>query len=295
MKALNLYYPTHWQDYELIDCGNFKKLERFGKYILIRPEPQAIWPSSMDKKKWDALAHVEFIQSGSHSGKWKKIKEMPDNWNIQYTLKSKSTLKFHLSLTSFKHVGIFPEQSINWDKISAFANSKTNLTGLNLFAYTGGATLAANASGIRMTHVDSIKQVVSWANRNRELSNQPDTIRWMVDDAFSFVEKEIRRKNTYDFIILDPPSYGHGPKGEKWKLEDHLQALTDNVIKLLNPNRHLMIMNVYSLGFSSLILYNLLLHFSEKLQSSLEIGEIAIRSQTGKLLPLGNVAWLSKY
>jgi 23S rRNA (cytosine1962-C5)-methyltransferase len=294
MKAINLYSPDHWQDYELLDCGNFKKLERFGKYVLIRPEPQAIWPSAMDKKKWESLAYVEFIPSGSHSGKWKKLKDMPDNWKIQYELKNNTILSFHLSLTSFKHVGIFPEQSINWDKILSFANSQSNLSGLNLFAYTGGATLAANASGIRMTHVDSIKQVVSWANRNRELSNQPDTIRWMVDDAFSFVEKEVRRMKTYDFIVLDPPSYGHGPKGEKWKLEGQLQALTDNVIKLLNPDRHLMIMNVYSLGFSSLILYNLLLPYSEKLQSTLEIGEIAIRSRTGKLLPLGNVAWLSK-
>jgi 23S rRNA (cytosine1962-C5)-methyltransferase len=295
MKAINLYSPTHWKDYELLDCGNFKKLERFGKYVLIRPEPQAIWPSGMGEKKWESLADVEFIPSGSHSGKWKKRKNMPDNWKIQYKLKNNNILSFHLSLTSFKHVGIFPEQSINWDKISAFANSQSNLTGLNLFAYTGGATLAANASGIRMTHVDSIKQVVSWANRNRELSDQPDTIRWMVDDAFSFVEKEVRRKNMYDFIVLDPPSYGHGPKGEKWKLEDQLQALTENVVKLLNPNRHFMIMNVYSLGLSSLILYNLLLPYSEKLQSKLEIGEIAIRSQTGKLLPLGNVAWLSKF
>lgn len=295
MKAINLYSPSYWQDYELLDCGNFKKLERFGKYVLIRPEPQAIWPPAMDKKKWESLAHVEFIPSGSHSGKWKKMKDMPDNWKIQYELKNNNILSFHLSLTSFKHVGIFPEQSINWDKISSFAKGQSNLTGLNLFAYTGGATLAANASGIRTTHVDSIKQVVGWANRNRELSDQPDTIRWIVDDAFSFAEKEIRRKKLYDFIILDPPAYGHGPKGEKWKLEDQLQALTDNVIKLLNPDRHLMIMNVYSLGFSSLILYNLLLPYSEKLQSKLEIGEIAIASQKGKLLPLGNVAWLSKF
>lgn len=295
MKAINLYSSTHWPDYELLDCGNFEKLERFGKYVLIRPEPQAIWPAFMDKKKWESLAHVEFIPSGSHSGKWKKLKDMPDNWNIQYKLKNKNILNFHLSLTSFKHVGIFPEQSINWDKISEFAKAKTDLNGLNLFAYTGAATLAANASGIRMTHVDSIRQVVSWANRNRELSGQADNIRWMVDDAFSFVEKEIRRKKKYEFIILDPPSYGHGPKGEKWKLENQLNALTDNVVKLLNPDIHFLIMNVYSLGFSSLILYNLLLPYSEKLQSKLEIGEIAIRSQTGKLLPLGNVAWLSKF
>ncbi|MCX8080589.1 MAG: class I SAM-dependent methyltransferase [Bacteroidia bacterium] len=294
LQSINVHHARHWPDYELLDCGHFLKLERFGPYTLIRPEPQALWNSVWDLQQWRKLAHVEFVPSGSHSGKWKKLKNMPDNWELKYTLNNKKKICFNLALTSFKHLGIFPEQSVNWDKVATFASNKTQLKGLNLFAYTGGATLAAVQSGIAMTHVDSIKQVVSWANRNRELSGIPDNIRWIVDDAFSFVQREVRRKKTYEIIILDPPAYGHGPKGEKWKLEEQLQKLVENVMNLLNPNCHLLILNVYSLGFSSLMLKNVLEDAAKKFKSALEIGELALQSKTGKWLPLGNVGWIQK-
>jgi len=293
-----------FRDYELLDCGNFQKLERFGSYILRRPEPQALWEPVWEGKKWKTMTHVEFIPSGSHSGKWKKYINMPDEWNISYSLNTgddseskgkEFLLRFHLALTSFKHVGIFPEQSLNWDYIYRFfANSGRENSGLNLFAYTGAATLAGSAAGLNMVHVDSVKQVVSWANRNRELCGLPQNIRWIVDDAMSFVKKEIKRKRKYELIVLDPPAYGHGPRGEKWKLEDHLNEMMKQVTELLNPDYHLMILNVYSLGLSPLILYSLLQNIVRKSGSRLKVGEICIKSRSGLLLPLGIRACLEK-
>lgn len=283
---MQLLSPQYFNDYELIDCGDFEKLERFGKYITIRPEPQALWKKRLTQKEWEQQAHVKFIPKSSSAGVWQKLKNMPDQWKIQYEIDKNVQLTFRLGLTSFKHVGIFPEQSVNWKSIYQFLYSKKNAKFLNLFAYTGGASIAAKAAGADVTHVDSIKQVVTWANDNMS-NSKLDGIRWIVDDALKFVKKEIRRGNQYHGIILDPPAYGHGANGEKWKLEENIQEMMESVLQLLNPKEHLLILNAYSLGFSALVAENMLSDFSKKNESELSIGELFIQAKTGIKLPLG--------
>ncbi len=290
---MQLLSPVNFSDYELLDCGDFEKLERFGKFISIRPEPQAVWPKTYSNSEWEKIAHIKFVPKSSSSGEWKKLKSMPDQWTINYTLKTneqnKNTsqnLVFRLGLTSFKHVGIFPEQAVNWDKIYNFLINKQKPKFLNLFAYTGGASIAARASGADVTHVDSIKQVVSWANENMKNSNL-DNIRWIIDDALKFVKKEIRRGNIYQSIILDPPSFGHGPNGEKWKLEDNIAEMIEGVLQLVDTREHLLILNAYSLGFSALVPENLLKLFANKNKSELSIGELYLNAKSGVKLPLG--------
>jgi 23S rRNA (cytosine1962-C5)-methyltransferase len=286
---MQLLTPTHWQDYELIDCGDFEKLERFGKYITIRPEPQAVWRKRYSEKEWEKQAHVKFVPKSSSSGEWKEIKKMPDQWAINYPLGNKSNSKeitLRLGLTSFKHVGVFPEQACNWDVIFDYLVDLEKPKFLNLFAYTGGASLAAKAAGADVTHVDSIKQVVNWANENMQKSNL-DNIRWMIDDALKFVKKEQRRGNLYQGIILDPPAFGHGPNGEKWKLEDNILEMIDSVLEILDPKQHLLILNAYSLGFSALVPHNLLEPYAAEHKSELSIGELYLNAKSGVKLPLG--------
>lgn len=283
---MELLSPKNWKDYELLDCGDFEKLERFGKYITIRPEPQAVWPKIYPYSDWEKQASVKFIPKSSSQGDWKKLKQMPDQWQINYTLSKQSELTFRLGLTSFKHVGVFPEQAVNWDKIYSFLSELNKPKFLNLFAYTGGASIAARAAGADVTHVDSIKQVVTWANENMQKSNL-DNIRWMVDDALKFVKKEIRRGNKYQGIILDPPAFGHGPSGEKWKLEDNISEMMDSVLQILDTEKHLLILNAYSLGFSAMVPENLLNPFAKKHKSKLSIGELFLNAKSGVKLPLG--------
>jgi 23S rRNA (cytosine1962-C5)-methyltransferase len=283
---MELLSPQNWKDYELIDSGNFEKLERFGKFITIRPEPQAIWDKNLSNKEWEKLAHVRFVPKSSSSGVWNKLKDMPDQWKITYYLNSEKKIIFRLGLTSFKHVGIFPEQAVNWDFIyNAVNDLKKQVTPrfLNLFAYTGGASLAAKAAGAEVTHVDSIKQVITWANENRQLSSLGD-IRWIVDDALKFVKREIKRKRFYHGIILDPPAYGHGPNGEKWKLEENINEMMKGVIEILDKKHHFLILNAYSLGFSAIVIENLLSNFAGK---NLTTGELYLQSKYGSKLPLG--------
>ncbi len=294
---MHLLTPDNFSDYELIDCGDFEKLERFGKYITIRPEPQAVWPKVYAYTEWEKMAHVKFVPKSSSSGEWKKIKTMPDQWELAYQLNSgnhRHEIKFRLGLTSFKHVGIFPEQAANWDKIFSFFCNKPKARFLNLFAYTGGASLAARAAGADVTHVDSIKQVVTWANENMQKSNL-DNIRWMVDDALKFAKKELRRGNVYQGIILDPPAYGHGPNGEKWKLEDNIAEMMHSVLQLLDKEQHLLILNAYSLGFSALVPENMLQPFASKNKSQLSIGELYLQARSGVKLPLGVWGSLQKH
>ncbi len=288
---MELLTPTNWKDYELLDCGDFEKLERFGTYITIRPEPQAVWKKVYSDQEWEKQAHVKFVPKSSSSGEWKMLKKMPEQWDIQYQLKSQnskgdSDIVFRLGLTSFKHVGIFPEQACNWDIIYNYLKPLEKPKFLNLFAYTGGASIAAKAAGADVTHVDSIKQVVSWANENMQKSNL-DNIRWMVDDALKFVKKEQRRGNLYQGIILDPPAFGHGPNGEKWKLEDNILEMIESVLQLVDPKQHLLILNAYSLGFSALVPQNLLQPFATKQNSELRIGELYLNAKSGIKLPLG--------
>lgn len=294
---MQLLSPKNWKDYELLDAGNFEKLERFGQYITIRPEPQAVWPKVWSEKDWEKQANVKFVPRSSSQGDWKKLKQMPEQWKIKYELKGtkaeKKEIQFRLGLTSFKHVGVFPEQAVNWDAITAFMSKIEKPKFLNLFAYTGGASLAARAAGADVTHVDSIKQVVTWANENMQLSGL-DNIRWMVDDALKFAKKEVRRGNTYHGIILDPPAYGHGPNGEKWKLEDNIVEMVNEVLSLLDPDKHLLILNAYSLGFSSIIIDNLLRSYTTEKRSELETGELFLSAKSGIKLPLGVWGRLTK-
>lgn len=292
MEVINAIYPQNWKNYELIDSGEGEKLERFGEYITIRPEPQAVWSRNLPEDEWKKQAHVKFIGISSSNGKWDFLKKMPENWVVSYN-HQQLHLEFNLALTKFKHVGIFPEQSVNWDfiyeKVISVKKSVAVPKILNLFAYTGGASLAACAAGAETYHVDSIKQVVSWANRNMESSNLKD-IRWVVEDAVKFVKREVKRGKIYQGIILDPPAYGHGTDGEKWKLEDQINEMIFDVLTLLDKEHHFFILNTYSLGFSSLIIENLMRDNLKKLNLANihpEYGELYIPSSTQQKLPLG--------
>lgn len=283
---MEILCPKNWTEYELIDSGNFEKLERFGQFITIRPEPQAVWDKSMNQTEWEKTAHVKFIAQSSNSGIWKKFRTMPDQWNISYSLGNKK-LVFRLGLTAFKHVGLFPEQAVNWDLIfdttGKFKTPEPKI--LNLFAYTGASSLAASVAGATVTHVDSVKQVVNWAKDNAQASGLQN-IRWIVDDAVKFVQREIRRENKYNGIILDPPAYGHGPEGENWKLERDINEMLKSVKTLLDPNESFLILNTYSLGFSSIIVENLAKTIFPE-NANTKSGELYLPDKFGKKLPLG--------
>lgn len=287
VETIQLLTPVNWKDYELLDCGDFEKLERFGNIVLIRPEPQAVWSKTWPESEWTKLHDIRFKGRSATSGEWiRKNQKTPDRWHVQYE-NHDIKIRFRLALTSFKHVGIFPEQAVNWDYITkTIRNFKCEQPKvLNLFAYTGGASLAARAAGADTTHVDSIKQVVSWANENQELSAL-DNIRWVVEDALKFVKRELKRGKKYNGIILDPPAYGHGPGGEKWKLENHIQEMMQDVVQLLDEKEHFLILNTYSLGFSSVIVENLIKSSFPQVQN-LETGELYLRAKSGIKLPLG--------
>lgn len=285
---MKLLTPTPWPDYELIDCGNFEKLERFGAYTLARPEPQAIWDKTLSDAEWEKKAQAYFKREKGNSerGEWLTKQGMPERWTGTYQL-SNQKLTYKLALSSFKHVGLFPEQAANWDyiyqktKALGVANPKV----LNLFAYTGVASLAAKAAGADVTHVDSIKQVISWSRENMELSELTN-IRWVVEDAMKFVKREVRRGNKYHGIILDPPAYGRGPDGEKWVLEEQINELLKLCRELLEPDTHFFLINLYSLSFSALIAESLILRIFEK-TSHTEFGELYLPDSFNKKLPLG--------
>ena len=287
---------TAWKDYELIDCGDFAKLERFGKYITIRPEPKAIWKKTLSDAEWEKMAHTRFIPGGGFStagqqdsGSWKTLKRMDQQWPIVY---QPLNLTLRMGMTSFKHVGVFPEQAPNWDFI--YSNTKRlvdNAGGapvkvLNLFAYTGGASLAARKAGADVTHLDSVRQVVTWARQNMELSRM-DSIRWVVEDALKFVRREAKRGNKYQGIMLDPPAYGHGPDGEKWKLDDCLWEMLSLVGDILAPKDSFLILNLYANGYSSL-LADTAVRQALRLGKDADCtcGELVLRDKFGKNLPL---------
>ncbi len=283
-----LLSPEQHTEYQLIDSGGFEKLERFGPYILSRPEPQAIWDKSMTEKEWADKSNSVFKRdkNSQEKGQWVVKDDMPERWVMQYRSGSLH-LRAKLALSSFKHVGVFPEQATNWDyiakKVKQIPEDKPNV--LNLFAYTGLASLAAKASGADVTHVDSVKQVINWSRENMELSGL-DNIRWVVEDALKFVNREVRRGNQYNGIILDPPAYGRGPDGEKWLLEENLNEILRLCALLLKKENFFFIINLYSLGFSALILENLIkAHFGDQINH--EFGELFIPDSFGKKLPLG--------
>ena len=282
------FAPTKWKEYELIDSGDLEKIERFGDVILIRPETSALWPKSLSDREWNSLAHGKFMHKDKTSGWWKEFQQLPASWSIQYPL-GDHRLSFNLKLTKFKHVGIFPEHANNWEfikaRVEALLESEKEVRVLNLFAYTGGASLAACAAGAVTTHVDSIRQVVSWSRENMESSGL-ENIRWTVEDALKFVQREAKRGNTYHGIIMDPPSWGLGPKGEKWRLEDQINNLLKAVSQVLE-DRHFVIINTYS-GLSPVMLENLTkAHFDPE---GLQVGELCLLSAQDRFLPLGTIA-----
>ncbi|WP_234734102.1 class I SAM-dependent methyltransferase [Tellurirhabdus bombi] len=287
---MQLLTPAPWPEYELIDTGGFEKLERFGPYILSRPEPQAIWEKSLPDEEWQRRAKAVFKRDkgSQEKGEWLTKPDMNDRWFVPYR-RENLELSFKLSLSSFKHVGIFPEQAVNWpyihQKVKALPMQTERPRVLNLFAYTGAASLAARQAGADVTHVDSVRQVISWSRENMEASGL-DNIRWVIEDAMKFVRREARRGNTYHGIILDPPAYGRGPDGEKWLLEEHLNELLKLCADLLEKEHYFLIINLYSLGFSALIVENLMLsHFGKR--PSTEYGELYLPDSFGKRLPLG--------
>jgi 23S rRNA (cytosine1962-C5)-methyltransferase len=281
--------PLHWEDYELIDTGGFEKLEKFGPYILSRPEPQAIWDKSMSESAWKDLSDAHFAKEKNNpeKGQWHEFKKIPHNWQLSYKNPDGLKMKLNLAMTSFKHIGLFPEQAVNWDYISDTLNKfpVKNPKVLNLFAYTGAASVAARACGADVTHLDSVKQVVSWSKHNMESSGL-DGIRWIVDDAMKFIRREVRRGNTYHGIILDPPAYGRGPDGEKWILEEQINEMLKLCSQLLEQDQHFLILNMYSLSFSSMIAANLVKsNFNEV--NNAEHGELYLVDRFEKKLPLG--------
>ena len=242
---------TIFPDYALIDTGDGEKLERFGDYTLRRPEPQAIWRKSLTEQQWQAAADASFMRDSrsEERGEWRLKPNMPSRWIIKYDYKDMH-LKMRLGLTSFKHVGIFPEQAANWNFIYDSCKEIKDAKVLNLFAYTGGATLAARAAGADVTHIDSVKQVVTWSRENMESSSLAG-IRWIVEDALKFVQREVRRGNRYNGIILDPPAYGRGANGEKWVLEENITQMLECCAELLEPTNSFLVLNLYSMGLSS--------------------------------------------
>ena len=290
--------PEPWKDYELIDSGNFEKLERFGKFTLRRPEPQAIWSPSLSNEEWTkrSLATFQKGKSNQETGNWALKPGMPEKW-ICSLIRDHYKIKYKLSLSAFKHVGIFPEQAANWDylhtKLSILkSTTKTPPSVLNLFAYTGIASVVCKVAGADVTHLDSIKQVVSWARENMEAS-ELDGIRWMVDDALKFALREERRSKKYQCLILDPPAYGRGPEGEKWILEEHLPKLLKACQAILDPENHVLVLNLYSLGFSTLITENLIKEYFP--ESKPDLGEIYLEDGFCKKLPLGTYARFSSF
>lgn len=280
-----------WKEYELIDSGNCEKLERFGDYIVSRPEPQALWAKSLDDREWEQMADAVFNNSGSSvdRGDWSVKKNMPEKWNINYRYKD-INLNMRLSLTYFKHVGIFPEQASNWnfiyDSVKSLQKSVEDVEVLNLFAYTGGATLAARSAGAKVTHVDAVKQVVNWSKDNMVASNL-DNVRWIIEDARKFVKREIKRGKKYNGIILDPPAFGRGAEGELWKLEDDIFALLQDCNKLLDE-KGFVVFNLYSMGLSSLVAQTLVSQIFDV--KDVAHGELYFNDRFNKKLPLGAYA-----
>lgn len=282
----------NWKDYELIDCSEGERLERWGKYILIRPDPQVIWSTPKTNGLW-YNADARYIRSSSGGGSWDVYKKLPDVWQIGY-----GELRFNIKPMGFKHTGIFPEQAVNWDMTAdIIKNAGREVKMLNLFAYTGGATVSALSAGAAVTHVDASKGMVLWAKENAVSSGVADrSVRWLVDDCKKFVEREIRRGNKYDIIIMDPPSYGRGPGGEVWKLENEVYSLCELCTKLLSDDALLFLINSYTTGLSpSVMSYILGSLIKPVLGGRVSADEIGLRvSENGLILPSGASAYWTR-
>ena len=283
MQSSKLIVADRWADYELLDCGSGRKLERWGKYVFIRPDPQVIWPESAPElwKKPDAI----YERSSSGGGAWKYFSSLPPHWII-----SCGALRFKVRPTGFKHMGLFPEQQANWDWIAtAIKAARRPAAVLNLFGYTGGATLAAAAAGASVCHVDAARGMVEWCRENAALSGlEKAPVKYIVDDCLAFIRREIRRGRAYDAIIMDPPSFGRGKRGEVWKLEDNLWELLAECRKLLAANPVFMLINAYTANLSPLVLANMVRGILGQKGGALESGEIGLPVKSdGKILPCG--------
>jgi 23S rRNA (cytosine1962-C5)-methyltransferase len=274
-------YASGWSDYELLDAGGGKKLERWGKVITIRPERLAYFKSGWDFSKWKELAHYEFTEGNAQTGTWNNIKQAPEEWNIAI-----DQLTVRLELTKFKHLGIFPEQEANWRYIFKELNSNSRF--LNLFGYTGIASLFAKKAGADVTHVDSVRQVISWTKKNMELS-ELDGIRWICEDALKFIEKNASKDRKYDFIIMDPPAFGRGAKGEKWQLEKKLDSLVKHAAMSLNPKGKL-VLNTYSPKIDQNKTDAILALYFKKFETM----QLVSKTTTGKKLEFGLVSYCEK-
>lgn len=288
-----MWVAENLKDYEILDTASGEKLERWGDYILVRPDPQVIWDFGHDHPGWK-MKNAHYHRSSKGGGEWEFI-DLPHEWSINY-----NNLVFNLKPFNFKHTGLFPEQSVNWDWFTKLIKQKVKynrdngidepIKVLNLFAYTGGATIAAAAAGANVTHVDASKGMVGWAKENAISSGLKDApIRWLVDDCKKFVEREIRRGNKYDAIIMDPPSYGRGPKGEIWKIEDELQGLVHLCTKLLKTNPLFFLISSYTTGFAPGVLKYILEQEMKSFNGSVSADEIGLPvTYTGSILPCGS-------
>ncbi len=286
---------ANWQDYELIDTSNGERLERWGDIILIRPDPQIIWDTKRKHPLWKQ-AHARYIRSNTGGGQWQEYKKVPPMWKISY-----GDLTFQLKTMGFKHTGIFPEQAVNWDfmadQIRREVAQGRPVKVLNLFGYTGAATLACAAAGAQVCHVDASKGMVAWAKENSAASGLSDKpIRWLVDDCVKFVQREQRRGNTYDGILMDPPSYGRGPGGEVWKLEEQLYPFVQACLPVLSREPLFFLLNSYTTGLSpSVMEYVLGVLFEKRFSGQISSDEIGLPvTATGKVLPCGSTAMWKK-
>lgn len=286
-----MWLADQWNDYEVIDCSKGEKLERWGDYLLVRPDPQVIWDTPKKETGWRKM-NGHYHRSSKGGGEWEFF-QLPKEWTIQYSLPINKKLTFHLKPFSFKHTGLFPEQAANWNWFSqliADAVSKGRpVKVLNLFAYTGGATLAAAAAGASVTHVDASKGMVTWAKENAISSGLKDApIRWLVDDCVKFVEREIRRGNHYDAIIMDPPSYGRGPKGEIWKIEESVYPLIQLCSQILTDNPLFFLINSYTTGLQPAVLSYMISTVLGTANGTVTASEIGLPvSSNGLVLPCG--------
>ena len=288
--------PTQWKDYELLDSGDGMKLERWGAVILARPDPQVLWPRAKDEKFWER-AQAVYTRTTSGKGTWTLMQELPERWKISY-----GKLSFWTRPTDFKHTGLFPEQAVNWDWMTgkiqeARIKKQESPKILNLFAYTGGATLACLAAGAEVTHVDASEGIIAWAKENAELSGLADRpVRWIVDDVMKFVAREERRGQQYDAIIMDPPSYGRGKKNELWKIEEMLWPLMQKCALLLSNAPLFFTVNSYTTGMSSTVIENMLKALLADRSGSFSTGEVGLKPKgDGWTLPAGIFArWEAK-
>ncbi len=278
----------NWKDYELLDASRGERLERWGDIILIRPDPQILWDTPRRDPRWKQ-AHARYHRSNTGGGQWERYRPIPDSWQIAY-----GDLKFALKPMGFKHTGLFPEQAVNWDTMASLIRGADRpIKVLNLFGYTGGATLACVAAGAHVTHVDASKGMVAWGKENAVSSGLADRpMRWLVDDCGKFVQRELRRGNTYDGILMDPPSYGRGPGGEVWKLEEQIYPLVEECVKLLSDKPLFFLINSYTTGLSPSVMQYVLGSLLPKgIDGTLSADEIGLPvTASGMVLPCGATA-----